>query len=129
MKLSYLLLLASIVSFSSACPCTFQEDAGEIICQPGSISILPFQLPDCMSETVQNEKVKRLILTDQELPTVFAHSFDIFTNLEYLDLSSSKIERVDPFAFAGNKKIGTLILTGNNIINLPNLYESLENSL
>ena len=53
----------------------------------------------------------------------------MFTNLRYIDLSFSNIQKVEEFAFDENRKLETILISSNNINSFPNLFNDNVNSL
>ena len=53
----------------------------------------------------------------------------MFTNLRYIDLSFSNIQKVEEFAFDENRKLETILISSNNIKSLPNLFNNNDNAL
>ena len=53
----------------------------------------------------------------------------MFTNLRYIDLTFSNIEIVEEFAFDDNRKLEVMLLSGNRIEGLPNLFTDEDHAL
>ena len=49
-----------LLGLSNGCPCTFDDELGEVSCDPGSQSQLPWYLPECL--TIGNDQVKSNLL-------------------------------------------------------------------
>ena len=43
-------------AFSKSCPCSFNNELGEVACDPDTQSSLPWFLPECLSH-VENDQV------------------------------------------------------------------------
>jgi len=110
------------------CDCVYDNDLREVFCEPGTQFSLPWSLPDCLNN-IQYDEIERLVLSEQEFPTLPASSFSMFTNLRYIDLSFSNIDTVEEFAFDENRKLETILISSNNINSLPNLFNDNDNSL
>ena len=70
-----------------------------------------------------------MILQEQNFPKIVSGAFLIFRNLQYLDLSYSNVAVIDDYAFEENKKLDSIILTGNDLEHIPSLFLSSDNSL
>ena len=56
-------------------------------------------------------------------------SFALFQNLDHLDLSNSNIEQIEEYSLDENRKLETVILRNNSLMEVPALFQSFENSL
>ena len=74
-------------------------------------------------------QIEQLVLSGQEFHTLPTSSFSLFTNLRYIDLSFSNIEIVEEFAFDDNRKLEVMLLSGNRIEGLPNLFTDEDHAL
>merc|ERR1719342_698763 len=125
---SYFVIIYLFLQGVQGCPCSFNSELNEVSCDPDSQSSLPWILPDCLSSNIY-EQAERLILQDQNFPRIVTGSFALFPNLQYLDLSYSKVETIETLAINENKKLNDVILNGNSLTSLPVLYENSDNSL
>jgi len=110
-----------------SCPCVYNNDVGEVICDPGTQERIPWDLPDCLSY-IPEDLIQRLILSGQNFPEIQPFSFEKFSNLQYIDLSFSNIGEIGEFAF-GYLPLETIVLTQNSLTSLPVLFEDPGNNL
>ena len=82
-----------------------------------------------MKCSIKPFQIERLVLSDQEFISLPTSSFSLFTNLRYIDLTFSNIETVEEFAFNENRKLETMLLSGNRIEGLPNLFTDADHAL
>ena len=57
----YLLLLISLAT-AQGCPCSFNSDNGELSCDPGTQSLMPWKLPDCLPDDIYDKVCKLYLL-------------------------------------------------------------------
>ena len=76
-------------------------------------------MPDCLSSSgVKDEWVIKLILKDQNFPTLQTSSFSQFINLQHLDLSSSNVATIEDFWLANVDSLVILHLYNNYMTKL-----------
>ena len=68
--LSGLLPFSLVLALASGCPCTFNEELGEVNCDPDTQSLLPWFLPECLSHVDNDQVTSRwILLHDSDLTT------------------------------------------------------------
>ena len=76
-------------------------------------------MPDCLSSSgVKDEWVIKLILKEQNFPTLQTSSFSQFINLQHLDLSSSNVAIIEDFWLANIDSLVVLHLYNNYLTKL-----------
>ena len=56
---SKILTFGLFLSCSHGCPCSFNEELGEVSCDQGTQHVLPWLLPDCLSQDLYDQVSKK----------------------------------------------------------------------
>ena len=69
---SKILTFGLFLSCSRGCPCSFNEELGEVSCDQGTQYVLPWLLPDCLSQDLYD----KVLSTESRQGTKQTRTFD-----------------------------------------------------
>ena len=77
----------------------------------------------CVTQNIYIQ-VTSLVLTNQDFTYIPANSFAKFLNLKNVDVSESKVDSIEEFAFDTNIKLKSFVASSNMLSHVPSLYRS-----
>ncbi|RWS31621.1 Leucine-rich repeat neuronal protein 2-like protein [Leptotrombidium deliense] len=110
------------VFVAAFCPqqCICNDTALEVRCKNSNLGVIPHTL---------NPNIRKLLLIDNQIRRIRRSSFEVYQNLEVVDMSGNNLTTIEDNAFASQHKLKleTLDLTRNEITFLDaNAFEGLS---
>ncbi|CEF68189.1 Leucine-rich repeat and Leucine-rich repeat, typical subtype-containing protein [Strongyloides ratti] len=107
----FTIILSKIHGQSFLCPvkCTCDDEIGAVNCDSANLKTFPIQL---------NPSIKSLILSNNNIKKINSADLDVYSDLEYLDLSGCGLTEINFEKARPLKYLKHLKLSNNNLVNI-----------